>query len=347
MSDGSTMSGMSDAILGAFELQGLHWPTFDPFLFCAHHHDAYPAGDERLAPKASLAGRKIGMDFEGRDGWRMYHGDVVPGFPRHPHRGFETVTLARSGYIDHSDSMGATARFGHGDCQWMTAGRGVVHSEMFPLIEQDAGNPTELFQIWLNLPRADKLVEPYFTMLWSEAIPRPQFDDGKVEVAVVAGALADHRSPPPPPNSWAARHEAEVAIWTIRVAPGGRWTIPPASAGLDRTLYFFAGDSLTLNGAVLDRPAGVRLRSDAPLTLEAGPTEVELLLLQGRPLAEPVVQHGPFVMNSEAEIRQAFMDYRRDGFGGWPWSSDAPVHAREQGRFAIHADGRREAGRDS
>ena len=127
------MSG--PVILQAFAL-GFQWPTFDPFLFCVHHDDAYPAGNESFGPAASLAGRNIGMDFEGKEGWRMYHGDVVPGFPRHPHRGFETVTLVRRGYIDHSDSLGAKARFGHGDCQWMTAGRGIVHCEMFPLLHQ-------------------------------------------------------------------------------------------------------------------------------------------------------------------------------------------------------------------
>src|SRR6185436_12693139 len=149
---------------------GSQWPTIDPFLFCAHHDDAYPAGDERLGPAAALAGRDIGMDFAGIDGWNMYHGAVVPGFPQHPHRGFETVTIVRRGIIDHSDSLGASARFGSGDVQWLTAGRGIVHSEMFPLLHADAPNPLELFQIWLNLPSADKLVEPHFSMLWSQAI---------------------------------------------------------------------------------------------------------------------------------------------------------------------------------
>lgn len=329
------------AILSAFEL-GFPWQTFDPFLFCVHHDDAYPAGTAALGPVASLEGRNIGMDFEIKDGWRMYHGDVVPGFPRHPHRGFETVTLARRGYIDHSDSLGATARFGHGDCQWMTAGRGVVHSEMFPLVNQDAPNPTELFQIWLNLPSVDKLVDPHFTMLWADSIPKPMIAKG-VEIAVVAGAIGEHHPPAPPPNSWAARPESEVAILTIRMDPDASWTIPTASAGLNRTLYFFAGESVRIDDSEVDRHAGIRLRSDAEITLEAGSTSVELLLLQGRPIGEPVVQHGPFVMNTQAEIRQAIVDYRSDGYGGWPWAADGPVHAREQGRFAIHADGREEA----
>ena len=110
------------------------WPTIDPFLFCVHHLDHYPSANPDMSPKGSLDGRNIGADFSQKDGWSMYHGETIPGFPSHPHRGFETITIARKGYIDHSDSMGAKARFGQGDVQWMTAGKGVVHSEMFPLI---------------------------------------------------------------------------------------------------------------------------------------------------------------------------------------------------------------------
>ena len=137
-----------------------------------HHDDRYPAGNERLGPKASLAGRNLGQDFEGKDGWRMYHGEIVPGFPQHPHRGFETVTVVRRGLLDHSDSMGATARYGRGDVQWLTAGRGIQHAEMFPLIERDRDNPLELFQIWLNLPTRDKMADPYFAMLWGDTLPK-------------------------------------------------------------------------------------------------------------------------------------------------------------------------------
>ena len=158
---------------------GFPWTTIDPFLFCVHHKDAYPAGETTMGPPAAaLRGRNIGQDFQGKDGWRMYHGDVVPGFPQHPHRGFETVTIVRRGLVDHSDSLGATARFGAGDTQWLTAGGGIVHSEMFPLVETDKPNPLELFQIWLNLPSADKLVEPHYAMLWSRYTPRLAFVDG-------------------------------------------------------------------------------------------------------------------------------------------------------------------------
>ena len=162
---------MSEAIIRVSTL-GSRWQTEDPFLFCVHHIDHFPKGNDRLGPDASLAGRDIGQDFSGKDGWRMYHGDDVPGFPQHPHRGFETVTIVRHGYIDHSDSLGATARFGLGDVQWLTAGAGVVHSEMFPLLDPNGPNTLELFQIWLNLPGKHKLAPPYFTMFWDPEIPR-------------------------------------------------------------------------------------------------------------------------------------------------------------------------------
>ena len=127
----------------------------------------------------------------------MYHGDVVPGFPQHPHRGFETVTVMRDGYIDHSDSLGATARFGKGDVQWLTAGAGIVHCEMFPLLDPKSPNRLELFQIWLNLPARSKMASPYFTMLWDQEMPRHRVTDANgrsTEVTVYAGALGRPRA---------------------------------------------------------------------------------------------------------------------------------------------------------
>ena len=331
-----------DPILGVSPL-GFPWQTPDPFLFCVHHDDAYPAGNAAMGPVGSLAGRDLGQDFAGKDGWRMYHGTTVPGFPQHPHRGFETVTIVRRGLIDHSDSLGAAARFGRGDAQWLTAGRGVSHSEMFPLLDNGAPNPLELFQIWLNLPKADKLVDPYFTMLWADTVPHHVVRDDagrETEVVTIAGRLAGQEAsaPPPPPSSWAARAEADVAIWTLRMAPNATWTLPAARAGSNRTLYVFRGSARVADRAV--RSGAVQLLGDADVRLVAGDAEVEMLLLQGKPIGEPVVQHGPFVMNTRAEIQQAFADYQRTRFGGWPWPSDDPVHPRAEGRFARHADGR-------
>jgi quercetin 2,3-dioxygenase len=328
---------------------GFPWATIDPFLFCAYHDDAYPAGNAQMGPSASLAGRDMGQDFSRKDGWSMYHGQTVPGFPSHPHRGFETVTIVRKGLIDHSDSLGATARFGGGDVQWVTAGQGIVHSEMFPLLNSAAPNPLELFQIWLNLSAKNKMVPPHFTMLWNEDVPRHVATDAQgrsTTVAVIAGALAQashQRLLPPPPDSWAAQAEADVAIWTIKMAPGARWTLPAAAGqSTQRMLYFFKGQSVSVAGQTMGSHAAVQLRGDAAVELVNGDVEAEFLLLQGKPIAEPVAQYGPFVMNTQSEIRQAITDYQRTQFGGWPWDDNAPVHGRAPERFAKHPGGREE-----
>jgi redox-sensitive bicupin YhaK (pirin superfamily) len=338
----ATLAHVSATVIDIRPL-GFPWETADPFLFCVHHLDAYPAGNEKLGPAASLDGRSLGQDFAGKDGWRMYHGGLVPGFPQHPHRGFETVTIIRRGLVDHSDSLGATARFGAGDVQWLTAGEGIVHAEMFPLLNQRAPNPLELFQIWLNLPAADKLVSPHFAMLWSGAIPRLASVDSagrRTDVTVIAGQVDGRRAPPPPPRSWAARADSDVAIWCIRMDANASFTLPPSSSpGATRTLYVFQG-GLHVDGEAVRSPSAALVKSDAAARFQSGDEGCDVLLLQGRPIGEPVVQHGPFVMNSRAEIQRAIVDYQRTGFGGWPWPSDAPVHERDAGCFAKHADGR-------
>lgn len=342
----SDRTSPKDAIQAIVPLTAAPWPTLDPFLFCVHHDDRYPVANEEMGPDASLAGRNIGNDFSGKDGWSMYHGDTVPGFPRHPHAGFETVTIARKGFIDHSDSLGASARFGEGDVQWMTAGKGVVHSEAFPLLDRENPNRTELFQIWLNLPREDKSKDAYFTMFWNESVPRHTILNGdkKVgEVAVIAGSLDGLDAPTPPPSSWAARKESDIAIWTIKLDPGASFTLPVGSAEAGRVLYFFEGDALIVNETAVNPRHGAQVDASAEVSLHnSGESLAEVLVLQGRPIGEPVVQHGPFVGNYQGDIRQIMIDYQNTGFGGWPFEADAPVHPRDKGRFAIHADGREE-----
>ncbi len=343
---------MDELVLQTFAL-GPQWQTIDPFLFCAHHDDAYPAGRSDLGPAASLQGRRIGMDFDERDGWNMYHGSVVPGFPQHPHRGFETVTYVRRGIIDHADSLGATARFGRGDVQWLTAGAGIQHCEMFPLLDREADNPLELFQIWLNLPAADKMVDPYFTMFWDASIPRAIQTDAagrSATITVIAGRLADATPPPPPPDSWASKPHADVAIWHVIAEPDAQVTLPPATPGTIRTLYVFEGGGATVrdtdgdpaNGHAVECDNAVVVDGERGLTLTDTGKGYEILVLQGRPIAEPVAQYGPFVMNTRAEIEQAVSDYQRTQFGGWPWPAPDPNHGPSTTRFAVHADGRRE-----
>ncbi len=324
---------------------GFPWETQDPFLFCVYHRDEYPKGNDNLGPNVSLSGRAIGQDFTIKDGWRMYHGKTVPGFPYHPHRGFETVTIVKEGWVDHTDSMGAAGRFGAGDVQWMTAGKGVLHSEMFPLLHQDKENPMELFQLWLNLPKKSKFVEPHFRMLWSDSIPAIKKTDanGKsVELNLIAGKLEEHRAPDPTPDSWAADSDNQVMIMTIHLEVGASYTLPAASAEVNRSLYFYRGATLNVAEESVPVSRSVQLRPDAEVPLIAGDEDCFLLLLQGRPINEPVVQHGPFVMNTQEEIQEAFAEYRRTQFGGWPWPKEEQVHDRDKGRFAKHADGREE-----
>jgi quercetin 2,3-dioxygenase len=323
---------------------GFPWKTLDPFLFCAYHLDAYPAGNAQMGPVAALTGRDLGQDFGRKDGWSMYHGMTVPGFPAHPHRGFETVTIVRDGLIDHSDSLGATARFGGGDVQWLTAGKGIVHCEMFPLVHRDSANPTELFQIWLNLPAKNKMVEPHFTMLWNEKIARHRVTDAQgrsSEIVCVAGSIGPARGLPPPPDSWASAPGSDLAIWTVQLSPGAHCTLPAAlGQGTRRQLYFFKGSQLQLGGQAVPAQSAIEVRADQAIELVNGAEPSELLMLQGVPIGEPVAQYGPFVMNTQMEIQQAMADYRRTQFGGWPWNSSDPVHPADKGRFARHADGR-------
>lgn len=319
--------------------------TENPFLFCAYHKDAYPEGAPDLGPAVSLADRNPGNDFIVRNGFRMYHGQRIPGFPEHPHRGFETVTVTLHGYVDHSDSLGAAGRYGYGDVQWMTAGSGCQHAEMFPLLSQDHGNPLELFQIWLNLPKKDKFTAPRYHMLWAEDIPEiviPTDTGGKSIVRVITGSYQHAQVRAPSPASWAADSRNHVRILLIRMEPGAEILLPGVSESLSRNLYFYRGDEITLSGIHISSGSRVRLSGGDEVTVHSGRENCSLLLLEGEPITEPVVQYGPFVMNTEREIQEAFRDYRRTGFGGWPWPVSDPVHGPDEFRFARYADGRTE-----
>ena len=321
---------------------GFPWATLDPFLFCVHHLDFYPKANQEMGPDASLKGRNIGNDFVIKDGWRMYHGDKVPGFPVHPHRGFETVTFVMQGLVDHADSGGSSGRYGNRDVQWMTAGSGLQHSEMFPLLDEENPNTTELFQIWLNLPAERKMVEPSYKMLWAENIPAPVFKDAnnrKTVVDILAGCIGDYKAPEPSPNSWAANPENKVAIWHINMEENANWEIPAASKEINRMLYFFEGETMQVDGESILPGNALELNASKTAEIQNGTKKSRCLILQGKPINERVVQYGPFVMNTEAEIQQAFQDYRNTQFGGWPWPRPDQVFDKNTGRFSRYADG--------
>lgn len=186
--------------------------------------------------------------------------------------------------------------------------------EMFPLVEREKRNPAELFQIWLNLDKANKMVPPYFTMFWDEDIPRGVVTDEngkKTQITVIANGLrkempwgGEASVPPPPPNSWASKPDSHLWIWTIKMEPGAKLKIPAAVEGLNRNIFFFEGKSITVSSgpdpvtAVDSRQfpgkVAIKLRSDADAYLENGAeVEGEVLLLQGRPINEPIAQRGP------------------------------------------------------
>jgi len=340
------LNTMSTSILKTTPLGPGPMPTLDPFLFCVYHKDQYPPGNPDM--EAPFPGN--GSDFNDQVPYRMYHGSSIPGFPQHPHRGFETITATMEGIIDHADSLGNAGRYGKGDVQWMTAGKGVVHSEMFPLIEQQRDNPTRFFQIWLNLPARSKMVDPGFAMFWAHEVPHVDYDDAedsnnneKVSVTVWSGTnyLGVTQNNAPPPDSWAADLEHDVCVWHITLQPGGRLELPVAHKGSDvnRSLFYIEGGArqMKVDGQAIDSRVVLQVKPDVAITLEMsaeadGPGE--FLMLQGVPIGEPVAQHGPFVMNTAGEINQAFMDYQRTKFGGWPWPRDDMVFPREKNRFA-------------
>lgn len=314
------------------ERLGFPFKCADPFLFAVYHQDFYPKSTEKLR-------RGSGSDFDPSNPYRMYHGIDIPGFPQHPHRGFETVTATMMGTIDHTDSLGSAGRYGGGDLQWMTAGSGVVHGEMFPLVNEHEPNTCRFFQIWLNLPKKSKMVDPTYVMHWSEEIPKYVTKDGLTTLTVWAGEEQGLHGLPPPPNSYASDSSSEVAIWLLTIKPGGSYTIPPAAGGRDinRMVYFVEGAAIEIGNKSLTSHSAVTVDAAQEAFIRNADTSstAEVLMLQGRPIGEPVAQYGPFVMNTEQEIKQAYADYQRTQFGGWPWPEDAMTFPREKGRFTL------------
>jgi len=327
------MTTTSSSVLKVEPMGGFPTKTPDPFLFLVYHKDHYPAGDGKMqAPR-----RGNGQDFNPSQPYRMYHGDRIPGFPSHPHRGFETITATLDGVIDHFDSANNKGRYGDGDLQWMTAGRGIQHSEMFPLVHSDKPNLCRFFQIWLNLPKKSKFVEPHFTMHWAEDVKRVTMDKGTV--TVWAGHLDEVKALPPPPESYASMEDRHVGVFHIALQQSGTYTLPlvngPGAKNVNRRLYVIEGNGVAIDGQSIKPGMFVDLDATKPSEL-MNPTggDVEVLVLQGQPIGEPVVQHGPFVMNTRQEIQQTFADYQKTRFGGWPYDDNDPVNEQSKGRFA-------------
>ena len=229
-------------------------------------------------------------------------GDYIAGFPEHPHRGFETITYMLAGRMRHRDSAGNEGMITDGGVQWMTAGRGVIHSEM---PEQNEGL-MEGFQLWLNLPASDKMIEPWYRDIPLEEVPRFTLDDG-VTVQVIAGSTHGVLG--------AVQRAHTEPLYLDLEIPAGVTFEQPIPAGHNAFVYVFRGEAV-IEGkgvgqarmAILDNAPGadgVRIKALAP---------TRLLVLAGRPLNEPIAQYGPFVMNTQAELQQAVEDFRAGRF---------------------------------
>ncbi len=317
--------------------------VMNPFVLCFYHKDHFPRAKADMTPIHYLPDRDPKGDFDEKAAWRMYYGRSIPGFPMHPHRGFETITVVTQGYADHFDSYGSKGRYGAGDVQWMTAGKGIQHAELFPLLHEDRDNPLELFQIWLNLPRKNKMVEPSYKMLWREDIPQLDlyFKDKRTRVRVLAGEFGGVQALDPPPHSWAADPQNKLSILLIEMEAHSRISLPAVSPTLNRMLYTYSnnGAKLVIDGVELVEGRYAQLAGDVEVELINTDKPIRILLLAGEPIQEPIFAHGPFVMNTRDEILKAFKDYERTGFGGWPWDQDDPVLPKETPRCASYHHG--------
>ncbi len=237
--------------------------------------------------------------------------EVAPGeakgAPDHPHRGFETVTYLLAGEMEHRDSAGNHGRLGPGDVQWMTAGDGVVHSEMPSARVQREGGRQHGFQLWVNLPAKDKRMRPRYQDVPAARIPEAQTADGKARVRVIAGeslgvgAVIDTRTP--------------ITYLHVRLQPGARLeqALPRDQRGF---AYVFKGAAKIAGERIADGEAA--LLGDGDSVLIEGIEPAELLVIAGVPLREPVARYGPFVMNTRSELIEAFEDFQAGKLGSIP-----------------------------
>lgn len=231
------------------------------------------------------------------------------GVGQHPHRGFETVTIVYQGEVEHKDSTGAGGKIGPGDVQWMTAASGILHEEFHSQDFTRRGGMLEMVQLWVNLPARDKMVPPRYQTLLDAEIPQVDLADGAGRLRVIAGEYQGHRGP--------AQTFTPMDVWDLRLNEGGRseFALP---AGRTLALIVLKGTVL-VNAETVARKGQlvVLAREGEGVALEAN-NAASVLLLSGEPIDEPIAGYGPFVMNTEAEIRQAMLDFNSGRFGEIP-----------------------------
>ncbi|KAJ3410729.1 hypothetical protein HDV05_003449 [Chytridiales sp. JEL 0842] len=237
------------------------------------------------------------------------------GFPDHPHRGFETVTYMLTGTFEHEDFTGRKGLIGPGDLQWMTAGKGIVHAEMPSPASTDACTG---LQLWINLPGHAKLIDPRYQELKDKEVPRAFSEDKKVEVKVIAGESLGVKAK--------VHTHSPIFYLDFKMKPGAKISQPVPG---DYTTFIYTLSGTALFGSEKSKAEPHTTLVFSPtgntVTMETTDSEAHFVLIAGKPIGEPIVQHGPFVMNSKDEIMQAFMDFQggRNGFeNAKVWSSE-------------------------
>ncbi len=235
--------------------------------------------------------------------------DKPRGVGTHPHRGFETVTIVYEGEVEHRDSTGKGGVIGPGDVQWMTAAGGILHKEFHSEAFTRKGGPFEMVQLWVNLPAKDKNTAPSYQTLLNRDIPSVDLPGGAGKLRVIAGEYDGKRGP--------AHTFTPIDVWDVRLNRGGTasFTLPE---GHTVGVVVLKG-AVQVNGDALAHEAQFVLldRNGGEISLEAN-SDASLLILSGEPIDEPVVMHGPFVMNNADEIRQAMVDFQSGKFGDIP-----------------------------
>ena len=228
------------------------------------------------------------------------------GVGQHPHRGFETVTIVYDGEVEHRDSTGNGGVIGRGDVQWMTAGSGILHEEFHSSEYARRGGPFEMVQLWVNLPKKDKMTAPGYQGILDAQIPAIALPDGAGTLRVIAGDFAGNAGP--------ARTFSPMNVWDVRLAAGKSVALPQPE-GWTAMLVVLAG-TVMLNGesVLREKQMATLSTTGTDVVIEAN-GDAKLLLLAGEPIDEPVVGYGPFVMNSQQEIIQAIADFNSGKFG--------------------------------
>lgn len=232
----------------------------------------------------------------------------------HPHRGFETVTIVYQGEVDHRDSAGNGGHIGPGDVQWMTAASGILHEEFHSQAFTRTGGTLEMVQLWVNLPKKDKGVAPGYQTLLDGDIPSVMLPDGAGSLRVIAGEHAGKRGP--------ARTFTPMNVWDVRLKRDGATSLS-VPEGHTAIVVVLRGTVLVNDSDIVRETQFALLgREDGAVTLEAN-ADATVLVLTGEPIDEPVVMHGPFVMNTQGEIRQAIIDFQSGRFGDMPVPAEA------------------------